>query len=74
MSTGTIKAIIEGKEGKPPFGFIVPDDQKPGDKDLYFNEESLGGVTMSEFKKDDKVSYDVESAEKGPKAVNVKKI
>ncbi len=69
MSTGTIKKLIEGKE----FGFIAPDGQKPGDKDLFFHKESLVDVKLEELKEGDKVSYDVESSEKGPKAVNVKR-
>ena len=69
MNTGTIKKKVEGKD----FGFIAPDDQKPGDKDLFFHKESLVEVTLDELKEGDKVSYDVESSEKGPRAVNVKR-
>ena len=69
MSTGTIKKLVEGKE----FGFIAPDGQKSGDKDVFFHRESLVEVTLEELKEGDKVSYDVESSEKGPKAVNVKR-
>lgn len=69
MNTGTIKKIVEGK----PFGFIAADDQKPGDKDLFFHEESLGGLKIGEFTEGTKVSFDVEASDKGPKAVNVKK-
>jgi len=69
MSTGTIKKLVEGKD----FGFITPDDQKPGDKDVFFHKESLVEVTWGELKEGDKISYDVESSEKGPKAVNVKR-
>ena len=69
MSTGTIKKLVEGKD----FGFITPDDQRPGDKDVFFHKESLVEVKLEELKEGDKVSYDVESSEKGPKAANVKK-
>lgn len=67
---GTIKKLVEGKE----FGFIAPDDQNPGDKDVFFHKESLVEVTLGELKEGDKVSYDMETSEKGPKAVNVKRI
>ena len=67
---GTIKKIVDGKD----FGFITPDDQQPGDKDVFFHKESLVEVTLDELKEGDKVSYDVESSEKGPKAANVKKV
>ena len=68
--TGTIKKIVDGK----PFGFIVADGQKTGDKDLFFHESSVVDVAFNELKAGDKVSYDVEQAEKGPKAVNVKRV
>ena len=68
--TGTIKKIVDGK----PFGFIAADDQKAGDKDLFFHESSVVDVAFNELKAGDKVSYDVEQAEKGPKAVNVKRV
>ena len=67
---GTINKLVEGKE----FGFIAPDNQNPGDKDVFFHKESLVEVTLGELKEGDKVSYDVESSEKGPKALNVKRI
>lgn len=70
MSTGTIKKLVADKD----FGFIAPDDQKPGDKDVFFHKESLVEVTLSELKEGDKVSFDVESSDKGPKAVNVKRV
>lgn len=70
MSTGTIKKKVEGKD----FGFIAPEGQQPGDKDLFFHKESLVDVTLDELNEGDKVSYDVESSEKGPKAVNVRKV
>lgn len=70
MNTGTIKKLVEGKD----FGFITTDNQKPGDKDLFFHKESLVGVTWEELKEGDKVSFDEESSEKGPKAVNVKQV
>ncbi len=69
--TGTIKTIVAGKD----FGFIVADDQKPGDKDTFFHKESLVDVTLEELKAGEtKVSYDLEPSDKGPKAVNVKRI
>lgn len=68
--TGTIKRLPEGKE----FGFITPDEAKPGDKDLFFHKSALVGVTIEEVKEGEKVSYDVEDSEKGPRAKNVTRI
>ncbi len=62
--TGTIKTILVEKN----FGFITPDD---GGKDIFFHASSLTGVTFAELKQGDKVSFDVEESEKGPRAANV---
>jgi CspA family cold shock protein len=70
MSTGIIKKLVEGKD----FGFITPDNQQPGEKDIFFHKEALVDVTLSELKEGDKVSYDVEQSEKGPKAANVRRV
>ncbi len=70
MNTGTVKTKIEGKD----FGFITPDDQEAGGKDVFFHKEALVDVTMDELKEGDKVTYDVESSDRGPKAANVKRV
>ncbi len=70
MSTGTIKTLVADKG----FGFIAADDQKPGDKDLFFHKESLVGVNYEDLKQGDKVSYAVEASDRGPKAVSVKRV
>jgi len=69
MSTGIIKKLVEGKD----FGFITPDDQQAGEKDVFFHKESLVEVTLDELKEGDKVSYDVEASDRGSKAANVKR-
>lgn len=51
MSTGIIKKLVEGKE----FGFIAPDGQKPGEKDVFSHKESLVDVALNELKEGDKV-------------------
>ena len=66
-----MKKPIEGKD----FGFIAPDDQQPGGKDMFFHKDSLAeGVVMGDLKEGDRLSYNEEAAERGPRAVNVKKI
>jgi cold shock protein len=64
IMTGTIKTLIPDKN----FGFITPED---GAKDLFFHATSLNGVEFTALKQGDKVSFDVEQSEKGPRAVNV---
>lgn len=60
---GTIKFFNDAKA----FGFISGDDGK----DVFVHQSELGeGVSVAEG---DKVTYDVETGEKGLKAVRVKK-
>lgn len=64
MTEGTVKFFNAMKN----FGFIAGDDGKE-----YFVHVSgiKGGVALNEG---DKVSFDVEQGDRGPKAVNVEKI
>jgi CspA family cold shock protein len=62
MATGTVKWFSDDKG----FGFITPDE---GDKDLFVHQTGIsGGRSLQEGQK---VSYDSEAGDKGPKAVNV---
>ncbi|PHQ61645.1 MAG: cold-shock protein [Maribacter sp.] len=60
MSNGTVKFFNNSKG----FGFITPDD---GSKDLFVHQSAL----VTEIEEGDKVSFEVEQGDKGPKAVNV---
>ena len=64
--TGIIKRLNTEKG----FGFITPDG---GDKDVFFHSSSLVGVTFVELHEGDKVSFETEQSEKGPRATNVKR-
>ncbi len=61
--TGTIKRLTD-----KGFGFITPEDNS---KDIFFHSESLQGVTFDELKVGDKVSFETEESEKGPRASGV---
>ncbi|MCF8364202.1 MAG: cold-shock protein [Bacteroidales bacterium] len=61
MSNGTVKFFNNSKG----FGFIAPDD---GSKDVFVH---LNGL-IDKIKEGDKVSFDVESGQKGMNAVNVR--
>ncbi len=63
--TGSIKRLTD-----KGFGFIAPDG---GDKDVFFHHSSLVGVTFEELREGDKVSFETEDSEKGPRAVNVQR-
>ena len=61
MSVGPVKFFNNAKG----FGFITPES---GDKDVFVHSNNL----IDNITEGDKVSFDVESTEKGPSAINVK--
>jgi len=63
---GTIKRLTD-----KGFGFIASDDSP--DKDIFFHSSALQGVEYNDLNEGDAVTFDVEEAEKGPRAVNVQK-
>jgi CspA family cold shock protein len=63
--TGVIKRLTD-----KGFGFITPDG---GDKDVFFHNSALVGVTFNELREGDKVSFETEESDKGPRAVNVQR-
>jgi CspA family cold shock protein len=65
MSTGTVKFFNEAKG----FGFITPED---GGADLFVHATGLDGISY--LNENDKVEYEVGEGQKGPCAVQVKKI
>ncbi len=66
MSTGIIKKLTDRG-----FGFIGVEGQE---KDLFFHSRSLVDVIFEDLREGDKVSFDVEQGEKGPAAINVKRV
>ena len=60
---GTVKFFDKGKR----FGFIAGEDGKE-----FFVHES--GIAEGSITENDEVTFDVEDGDKGPKAVNVKKV
>ncbi len=63
MAQGTIKKLTD-----KGFGFITQEGQ---DQDLFFHHSGLQGITFEELREGDAVTFEVEEAEKGPRAVNV---
>jgi CspA family cold shock protein len=67
VSTGTVKWFSDEKG----FGFITPDG---GGRDLFVHFSGIAGDGYRSLPEGAKVSFEEESGEKGPKAVNVQKI
>jgi len=64
MSTGTVKFFNDSKG----FGFITPDN---GGKDLFVHTTA---IEMGSLNDDDKVEFEISEGQKGPCAVQVRKI
>jgi cold shock protein len=64
MPTGTVKWFSDEKG----FGFITPDE---GTTDLFVHQSGIVGDGYKSLSEGAKVSYDSESGDKGPRAVNV---
>jgi cold shock protein len=64
MPTGTVKWFSDDKG----YGFITPDE---GGRDLFVHYSGIGGDGFRTLAEGTKVSYEEESGDKGPKAVNV---
>lgn len=63
---GTIKTLTDRG-----FGFI---SRGAGERDLFFHSKNLEGVQFDELKVGDTLEFEVEDGDKGPAAVNVRKV
>lgn len=62
---GTIKKLTD-----KGFGFITVEGEE---KDVFFHNSSLQGVTFDELQEGDTVEFETQDTDRGPSAVNVTK-
>jgi CspA family cold shock protein len=67
MATGTVKWFSDDKG----FGFITPDE---GSRDLFVHHSGINGDGYRSLPEGARVTYEEESGDKGPKAVNVTRL
>ncbi len=66
MAEGTVKWFNSNKG----FGFIEQEDGE----DVFVHYSSISSTGFKNLEEGDKVSFDIERDDKGPKALNVRKI
>jgi len=65
--TGKIKRLATDKG----FGFITPDG---ADKDVFFHSSALVGVSFTDLREGDEVTFETEDSDKGLRAKNVQRV
>jgi CspA family cold shock protein len=65
MATGTVKWFSVDRR----FGFIVPDE---GGKDVFVHQNSIAVAEIRSLSEGQRVSYELESSDKGPQAADVR--
>jgi len=64
-----MKGKVKWFNDQKGFGFITPED---GSKDLFVHHSSIQASGFKTLAENQAVEFDVEQAEKGPRAANVK--
>jgi CspA family cold shock protein len=64
MATGKVKRLVQERG----FGFIVSDDGS----EIFFHRSGVEGTAFEMLREGQRVAFDVEKAQKGPRAVHVK--
>ena len=67
MDKGKVKWFNDRKG----FGFIVPED---GSTELFAHHSSILGDGFKTLAKEQEVEFEIENGDKGPKAINIKKV
>lgn len=65
MAKGSIKRIVRDRG----FGFIAAEDGR----EVFFHRSGLADLEFADLKEGQKVEFEVEKSDKGPKAVRMRK-
>ena len=63
--------VVKWYNGKKGYGFVSPDD---GSKDVFIHASAVRSASLRFLNEGDKISFSTESTDKGPSAVDIKKI
>jgi CspA family cold shock protein len=63
MATGKVKRLVQERG----FGFITVDDGR----EIFFHRSGVQGTTFEALREGQRVSFEVEKGQKGPRAVRV---
>lgn len=64
MATGKVKRLVQERG----FGFIAADDGR----EIFFHRSGVEGTTFEALREGQRVSFEVEQAQKGPRATHVR--
>ena len=67
----TLKGKVKWFNGKKGYGFIEREDKE---KDVFVHASAVRDAGLRFLNEGDSISFDVEDGDKGPSAVNLKKI
>jgi len=70
VAQGTIKKLV----GDRGYGFILPEGEQDGDKDLFFHRGDVQGTSYDALREGEQVTYELATDERRgtPKAANVR--
>jgi CspA family cold shock protein len=63
MATGKVKRLVQERG----FGFITADDGR----EVFFHRSEVQGTTFEALREGQRVSFEVEKGQKGPRAIHV---
>ena len=67
----TLKGKVKWFNGKKGYGFIVRED---GEKDCFVHASQVREAGLKFLNEGDALEFEIESGEKGPSAINLKKV